>query len=370
MSLFDGISGHTIPKQFFANFISDPDIMPHALLLTGPEGVGKFALGFGFARRFNCLGEGKPDCGCLHCRQVNMGTFSDVLVSSSTQEIKAEQMRRLIGEVRITPRISSRRLVIIDDFERVNETAANIFLKTLEEPPEHLIFLLCTSRPDSLLPTIQSRCIPIEFRAGSPSEVAAALRSIFPEADSTLVDRLALTGCFGAAARDIYADLLLEQKEDSKANEEPYTLLLQAFVDKILTTPDGEFAFSLKSILQSLIGAVEGRQNLRQTLPKGLDLRGLKQFRTGSMSAFTPINYLTEDGDKGRKLGEYDKGRHLLRDITRELYSRLVHLGPSDGGKRGKLLQYLNIVRDIGADLEGNRNIELSFERLLIGVAA
>ena len=370
MDLFDGILGHEIPKQFFANFISNPGVIPHALLLTGPEGVGKFALAFTFAKSFNCLESAKYGCECLHCRQVNMGTFSDVLISSSTSEIKAEQMRRLIGEVRITPRASTRRLVIMDDFERVNETAANIFLKTLEEPPEHLVFLLCTSRPDALLPTIQSRCIPIEFRTGNPSEIAAALRMVFPQAAGDLVEAIALTGCFGAAAREIHADFLLESKGEEKAGEEPYTLLLQAFVDKMLSTPDGEFAFHLKGILHTLISAVEGRWHLKQALPKGLDLKGLIQYRAGKLPLFSPVNYLIEDGDKSRKLGEYDKGRYLLRDLTRELYSRLTRLSTGNTELRKKLLQYLNLVRDIGADLEGNRNIELSFEKLLIGVAA
>jgi len=370
MNSFDGILGHEIPKQFFASFISNPSVIPHALLLTGPEGVGKFALALSFARSFNCLESEKSGCECLHCRQVNMGTFSDVLISSSTSEIKAEQMRRLIGEVRITPRISTRRLVIIDDCERVNETAANIFLKTLEEPPEHLIFLLCTSRPDSLLPTVQSRCIPIEFRAGSPSEVATALRIVFPETDGVLVDRMALTGCFGAAAREIHADLSMESKKEDKVKEEPYTLLLQAFIDKMLSIRDGEFAFNLKGILHTLISSVEGRWHLKQSLPKGLDLKGLKRYRAGSMPSFSPVNYLIEDGDKSKKLGEYDKGRYLLRDLTQELYSRLIRLAPDDTAGRRKLLQYLTLVREIGVDLEGNRNIELSFEKLLIGVAA
>ena len=137
MGYFDSIFGNVIPKQFFVNFLADGASIPHALLLSGPSGVGKFALAYEFARTFNCLEDGKPGCECLNCHQISLGTFSDVFVASPESEIKAEQIRQLINDVLITPRASTHRLVIIDNFERINETAANIFLKTLEEPPRH-----------------------------------------------------------------------------------------------------------------------------------------------------------------------------------------------------------------------------------------
>ena len=103
MSEFSGILGHSIPKRFFRNFLSDRDRMPHALLLAGPPGVGKFAMAFNFAKIFNCKENGEPNCLCQYCRQIRLGTYSDVLISSSMSEIKAEQMRQLTNDVVITP---------------------------------------------------------------------------------------------------------------------------------------------------------------------------------------------------------------------------------------------------------------------------
>jgi hypothetical protein len=371
MAILDGIVGHDIPKQFFRNFLSDPGTMPHALLLTGPPGVGKFALAFEFARAFNCLERGGDKCACRHCRQVGLGTFSDIFIASPESEVKAEHIRRLIGEAVITPRVSSRRLVILDNFDRVNETGANIFLKTLEEPPEHLVFLLCTAKPDALLPTILSRCIPIELRPGHPLEIAKVVKSLFPESHPALIERTSATGCFGAAARELYAEYLSSNAAVNTGEGEPYGLLIQAFIDGLLKARTGDFAYHLKGPFQTLLGSVETRWGLRQMLPKGLDIAGLRKFLDGQYGDFNPVNYLTDELGRGGKLGEYDKGRILLGDLTRELYSRLLK-ARSDNGDTGdigeKILLYLDVIRHIGYDLNGNRNIELSFEKLLVSV--
>lgn len=313
MAIFDGILGHEIPKRFFSNFISDRDRMPHALMLTGPGGMGKFTTAFNFARIFNCLEHGESACRCLHCRQVSMGTFSDLLVSSSISEIKAEQMRQLTNEVVITPRISTHRIVIIDDFERVNETAANILLKTLEEPPAQLRFILITSRAEKLLPTICSRCIRIDFKPSGVSETRDALREVFPDASREQVDRAASSGRFGLAAREIYADITAAAGKKSKCEEEPYSALLKALVDGLMGIPPDEFAYYLKEPLQTLLGAVEGRWIHRQMLPRGLDIPGLKMFIAGKLDNFTPVNYLTEAESRQDKLREYDKARSSPR---------------------------------------------------------
>lgn len=366
MTTYSGIVGHEIPKHFFKNFSSEFDRMPHALLLHGPSGVGKFALACTFVRAFNCLESSSPDCDCIHCRQINMGTFSDVLISSSMQEIKAGQMRQLINEVVITPRISKYRFVIIDEFDRVNETSANVFLKTLEEPPDSLRFILITSRSEKLLPTIRSRCIPMDFKTSGTTEVANALKDIFHDVDPSMIDRAASNGRFGKAAREIYADNVLFSSKDAK-QPEPYVQLLALFVEGLLEIKPNDYAFYMKSSLTTLLEAVEGRWKLKEMLPKGLDAYGLKKFIAGELKDFTPVNYLTDD-DKPGKMREYDKARILVEDLTQMLYLQLKrsYQGESNG-LRSKILHYMKTVREIGGGLRGYRNIELTFEKLLIG---
>jgi len=295
-----------------------------------------------------------------------MGTFSDVLISSSMQEIKAGQMRQLINEVVITPRISKYRFVIIDEFDRVNETSANIFLKTLEEPPDALRFILITSRPEKLLPTIRSRCIPMDFKTSGTTEIAHALKDIFHDVGSARIDRAASNGRFGKAAREIYADNVLVSSKDAKQSE-PYIQMLTTFVESLLETRPNDYAFYLKSSLQTLLEAVEGRWKLKEMLPKGLDVFGLKKFIAGELRDFTPVNYLTDD-DKPGKMREYDKARILVEDLTQMLYLQLrrSYTGETNVLK-SKILHYMKTVREIGASLRGYRNIELTFEKLLIG---
>jgi hypothetical protein len=368
MTIFDGILGHEIPKRFFLNFIKDRERMPHALLLTGPGGVGKFATSFTFAKAFNCTKDSTPGCDCLHCRQIAMGTFSDLLITSSLSEIKAEQMRQLTNEVVISPRVSTHRIVIIDDFERVNETAANILLKTLEEPPGHLRFILITSRPERLLATIRSRCIPVDFKTLSVSETVGSLREIFPSIKPELVDRAGATGRFGQAAREIHADIAGECMPNKKSGgDEPYTVLIKAFVDGLTEITPGDFAHYLKGPLQTLLGSVEGRWKLKQLLPKGLDIPGLKLYLSGKLDNFTPVNYLTDEKSQADKLREYEKGRLLSEDLTQELYSRIGSVAPDDTARLSRLMGHIDTVREISGNLAGYRNIELSFEKLLIG---
>jgi hypothetical protein len=249
----------------------------------------------------------------------------------------------------------------------VNETAANIFLKTLEEPPDHLRFILIASKPEKLLPTIRSRCIPIVFRTAGVDETSKALRSIFKDTSPALIQHASATGRFGKASREIHAESLLKADDSRKAPEEPYAKLLGAFVDGLMKSNPDDFAYYLKGPLQTLLGAVEARWRLIQTLPKGLDMDGLKLFTTGELRDFAPINYLTEDEPKTLKLREYDKGRILIDDLTQELYSRLPKDGSDKPQRLVRVLHYMKTAREIGRNLDAYRNIELSFEKLLIG---
>jgi DNA polymerase-3 subunit delta' len=156
--------------------------LPPSLIFAGPEGVGKRMTAVALAQLMNCL---QPDtfagldaCGtCASCKRIARGVHADVLMiePGDTGAIKIDQVRDAIERSAYRPFEGRRRLVIVNDAEALNAEAQNALLKTLEEPPAASTFILVTSRPDMLLPTVLSRCQRLRFGRLSPADVAEVL---------------------------------------------------------------------------------------------------------------------------------------------------------------------------------------------------
>jgi DNA polymerase-3 subunit delta' len=157
--------------------------LPPALLLAGPAGVGKRRVAVGIAEALNCLkpqetGELRDSCGeCAACRRIQRGVHPDVIViePGDMGSIKIDQVRDVIDRADYRPFEGRRRVVIIDEADALMPAAQNALLKTLEEPPSASVFVLASSIPDSLLPTVRSRCSRLRFAALSPAEVTEVL---------------------------------------------------------------------------------------------------------------------------------------------------------------------------------------------------
>ena len=126
----------------------------------------------------------QPDsCGhCRACAQIDSGTYPDLLVIEPEQDkanhpqIKIDRVREIERHVIYRPLLSARKICIIDDADRLNANAANAFLKTLEDPPEHSLFILVTSQPLRLLATVRSRCLNAQVLAlRRPAQFEGAL---------------------------------------------------------------------------------------------------------------------------------------------------------------------------------------------------
>jgi DNA polymerase-3 subunit delta' len=152
----------------------------HAYLLTGPPQIGKRSLALNFAQALNCLdgNNGERPCGqCLACRKIAHGSHPDVqLIEGERGSLKIDQMRTLQHEAALSPLEGRWKVYIIRQMEQATAEAANCLLKTLEEPPAHVILLLTASRSDALLPTIVSRCQMLNLRPLANETVQRALQ--------------------------------------------------------------------------------------------------------------------------------------------------------------------------------------------------
>ncbi|RJP92566.1 MAG: DNA polymerase III subunit delta', partial [Desulfobacteraceae bacterium] len=155
--------------------------LPHAFLFTGLEGIGKKTAAMAFAMTCNCLeinlfpaqaptGEIRQHamiapCGaCRSCKKIISGHHPDIIfIQSAGDMIKVDQIRALGDKLTRKPYEASKRVVIISDAHKFNTESGNTLLKTLEEPPEHTLFILIALQASDMLPTIVSRCQQIRF---------------------------------------------------------------------------------------------------------------------------------------------------------------------------------------------------------------
>jgi DNA polymerase-3 subunit delta' len=196
--MFNEIVGHEGPKAILQATMKH-DRIAHAYLFHGDERIGKRFTAMRFAQTLNCEGGqdlDRPDaCGlCRSCMQIEAHTHPDFVLIEPDQElanpqIKIEQIRGLEQQIIYRPLIGRFKIVLIDDADRMTIGAANALLKTLEEPPAHSIFVLITSRPYALPPTIQSRCHNLRFVPPAQTQVEAALilKRNIPPNDARLV---------------------------------------------------------------------------------------------------------------------------------------------------------------------------------------
>lgn len=195
----------------------------HAYLLVGPRHVGKMTLAITMAQALNCQA-GKPPCGeCPACRRIAGGSFTDVQVvglekaigeeSRSKAEISIEQVRDLQHSASLAPFEGKYRVFIIDQAERLSLEAANALLKTIEEPPASVVFILLTACEEALPTTVVSRCQRLELRpiAAEAVEQALCARGLIEPDRVKLLGRVSrgLVGWAFSAASD---DKLLSER--------------------------------------------------------------------------------------------------------------------------------------------------------------
>ena len=152
----------------------------HAYLFTGSRGTGKTTCARILAKAVNCLNlnEGDPCLDCEMCKGIENGAIMDVVEIDAASNNGVDSIRSLIEEASFTPSKAKYRVYIIDEVHMLSDSAFNALLKTLEEPPEHVVFILGTTEVHRLLPTILSRCQRFDFKRITPLEIAERLKYV------------------------------------------------------------------------------------------------------------------------------------------------------------------------------------------------
>lgn len=161
----------------------DNDRLHHAYLFTGTRGVGKTTIARIFSKSLNCEeGQGANPCGqCNTCKEIEQGNYVDLLEIDAASRTKVEDTRELLDNVQYKPTRGRYKVYLIDEVHMLSKHSFNALLKTLEEPPPHVKFLLATTDPQKLPITILSRCLQFNLKAMSREQIVGQLTHILQQ---------------------------------------------------------------------------------------------------------------------------------------------------------------------------------------------
>lgn len=216
--------------------------LPHAFLFAGPKGTGKTSAARILAKAVNCLTKGgfEPCNRCSICRSITGGTALDLIEVDAASNRGIDDVRNLREKVKLVPSEAKYKVYVIDEAHMLTREAFNALLKTLEEPPEHAIFVLCTTEPEKLPETIVSRCLHLQFRRGSPAEVRRSLERVVraekikiePEAVGLIAENS--EGSFRDAQKVLEQLVMKKKKITQKMVKEEMGRSEEAAVEKFL----------------------------------------------------------------------------------------------------------------------------------------
>ncbi|CUS49452.1 MAG: DNA polymerase III gamma and tau subunits DnaX [Idiomarinaceae bacterium HL-53] len=246
----------------------------HAYLLSGTRGVGKTTIARILARSLNCeQGVSASPCGqCNTCLQINEGRFVDLLEIDAASRTKVEDTREILDNVQYRPSQGRYKVYLIDEVHMLSRHSFNALLKTLEEPPEHAIFLLATTDPDKLPVTVLSRCLQFQLRALTREEISEQLEKILV-AESIQFEPPALQ-LLAKAARGSMRDAL-------------------SLTDQAIAQGNQQVS---EQVVASMLGSLNPRENLRilSVLVNGDVSASLQQLRSLASRMTDVAELLTE----------------------------------------------------------------------------
>lgn len=239
-------------RQKLSAFLSS-DSLGHAFLFSGPKGTGKTSSARIVAKSINCTNKKKdsiePCNKCENCIAITKGNSVDVIEMDAASNRKIDDIRELISQVIYSPITSKYKVYIIDEVHMLTKEAFNALLKTLEEPPSTVIFILATTEPEKLLTTIRSRCLSVEFTKAKKDDILRMLNRITTGEKITISD-----------------EVLNETVIHSDNSFRDASKLLEEFVNTYVSDQDRKSVENLRKVvglrkdIHEFLGYIEGKK--------------------------------------------------------------------------------------------------------------
>ena len=339
--IFEDVVGQEHIERTIKNAI-EQDKVSHAYLFTGPRGTGKTTTARLLAKALLCEKgpTSQPDGTCQNCKSIASGTHPDVYELDAASRTGVENVREeIIGRVQFAPTQGRYKVYIIDEVHMLSTAAFNALLKTIEEPPSHVVFILCTTDPQKVPETIHSRCQRFDFHRISTEAMVSRLGAICVEEDVEFE---------GEAL-----DLIAHRAEGGMRNA--LTSLEQAIAF-------GEGKVTLQTV-ERLLGSLDS--NDMAEIVTAIGMRDISACFTWT------ANYIETGADIAqfvRDLAEHIRNMYVLslsssdtvleidEAMRHELTQEMTYFGPD------RLARMLGVLGDLSAELKTSTNPRLSFE--------